>query len=161
MKKLVALLIASAAMLICGIDIQAQNQPNGHMEFSHGNFTLNGQKLDAGELHNYFNADEFETVNKALRLRKTGTGLLIAGGACAGVGLAGYLGGAIVCTDAPSDEAFYIARGCATAGLCTAVVGTAMLAAGAPLFCIGNSRLKQAALSFSAGATGVGLALKF
>ena len=241
MKKLFALLIAAAAMLICGITSRAQDviltkdsqiilsivtevsesmvtyksfdnqngpdykistsriqkikfangaeqtfsqaapksatqgsQPlfsEGFMDFSHGDFLLNGRQVDETEFHNYFNADEFETINGALRQRKSGKGLLIAGSICAGVGLAGWIGGACICTYADSEYDFYIGMCCAYSGLCLTAAGSTMLAVGTPLFCIGNSRLRWAAnhynsrqgmsLSLATGSTGVGLALKF
>jgi hypothetical protein len=168
MKKFFALFAATFTMLIFGINAHAQD---GFMTFSHGDFLLNGQKIYEGEFHNYFNADEFNTINGALQQRKSGKGLLIAGGICAGIGLASWIGGACICTYADSEYDYYLGYCCAVSGVALTAAGSTMLAIGTPLYCIGNSRLRWAAnnynnrkemsLSLAAGSSGFGLALKF
>ena len=175
MKKIFALLVTTVVMLICGINLHAQDNvfyPEGFMTFSNGDFSLNGEKIYEGDYHNYFNVDEFQTINGAMRQRKAGKGLLIAGGITAGIGLAAWIGGASVCTIADSEFDFYLGHCCVLGGISLSAVGLPLLAAGTPLYCIGNSRLRWAAenynrrkagmsLSLSAGGSGVGLTLKF
>ena len=73
--------------------------PRGYMNYSRGEFEVAGRELYEGEYRNYFNADEFETVNGAMRQRGAGKGLMIAGGATLGVGLALFIPGYISMSD--------------------------------------------------------------
>ena len=149
----------------------------GYMEYTRGEFEVAGRELYEGEYRNYFNADEFETVNGAMRQRSAGKGLMIAGGATLGAGLILFIPGTILWYDslkeAPSSPYYYdpAAYAVMCSGAALVSVGGTLMTIGVPLFCIGNSRLSwaadsynqrnQLALSFGAGRDGAGLFLRF
>ena len=140
----------------------------GYMEHTGGDFEVSGRPIYEGEYRNYFNADEFETVNGAMRQRGTGKALLIAGGAVTGAGLLCLIPSAV----AASDDVFdYTAWAFYYTGAALLGAGVTMMTIGAPLFCIGNARLNWAAESYNqrnqmsfnvvSGRNGLGLALRF
>ena len=146
---------------------------SGYMEHVRGEFELAGRELYEGEYRNYFNADEFETINSAMSQRRAGKGLMIAGGAVLGVGTAVF-GASYYCWvtsfydgTGPDYTAFvFSCTGAALMG-----VGGTLMTIGIPLFCVGNGRLNwaassynqrnQLALSLGAGRDGAGLFLRF
>ena len=145
----------------------------GHMEHTGGDFEVAGRQIYEGEYRNYFNADEFETVNGALRQRSSGKSLLIAGGALTGVGIVFTAVGAATMWDWNKDQYYYNAWSAALyySGIVFLSTGVTAMTVGAPLFCIGNARLNWAADSYNqrnqmsfnvvSGRNGLGLALRF
>jgi hypothetical protein len=145
----------------------------GHMEHTGGDFEIGGSQIYEGEYRNYFNADEFETVNGALRQRSSGKSLLITGGALAGVGIVFTAVGATTMWDWSGDNYYYNSWSAALyySGIVFLSVGVTAMTVGAPLFCIGKARLNWAADSYNqrnamsfnvvSGRNGLGLALRF
>ena len=146
---------------------------SGYMEYTRGEFEVAGRELYEGEYRNYFNADEFETVNSAMHQRGAGKGLMIAGGAVLGAGTA-IFGASYYCWVTSFYESYgpdYTAFVFSCAGAALMGVGGTLMTIGIPLFCVGNGRLNwaassynqrnQLALSFGAGRDGAGLFLRF
>ena len=140
----------------------------GHMEHSHGDFELNGRRIYEGEYHNYFNADEYSTINGAVRQRNAGKGLLIAGGVTTGIGILFTIPWWIFCMEGDYD---YMAWAFGMTGFTLMGTGITLMTIGSPLYCVGTSRLnwvadnynQRNAMTFNvvAGRNGLGLALKF
>lgn len=152
----------------------AANTRAGYMEYTRGEFEVAGRELYEGEYRNYFNADEFETVNSAMRQRGAGKGLMIAGGATLGAGLIFFIPGAIFWYDSVADPYYgldYTAFAFMCSGAALMGVGGTLMTIGIPLFCVGNGRLNwaassynqrnQVAFSLGAGRDGAGLFLRF
>ena len=147
----------------------------GHMEHTGGDFEVGGRQIYEGEYRNYFNADEFDTVNGALRQRSSGKSLLITGGALTGVGIVFTAVGAATMLDYDSGSGYLDYNPWSAAlyysGIVFLSVGVTAMTVGAPLFCIGNARLNWAADSYNqrnqmsfnvvSGRNGLGLALRF
>ena len=146
--------------------------PGGRMTYTHGDYIINGKQLYEGELRDYFNADEFETINGAMRQRSAGKGLLIAGGAIIGAGVLSIIPSAAIYLDSVAcQDIDWVAYRFMYASISLMVAGNIMIAIGAPFYCVGNSRLNWAAesynnryqpnLSFAAGKYGPGLVFRF
>ena len=145
----------------------------GRMEHCRGDFEVGGREIYEGEYRKYFNADEFDTVNGALRQRSSGKSLLIAGGILTGIGIVStaiggtymyYYSGGHLNYESWAGALYYC-------GIVTLTSGLISMTVGAPLFCIGNARLNWAAESYNqrnnlsfnvvSGRNGLGLALNF
>ena len=145
-----------------------------YMEYSRGEFEVAGRELYEGEYRNYFNADEFETVNGAMRQRGAGKGLMIAGGAILGAGLLCFIPGYICWVESVADSYYdldWTAYAFMWSGVGLISVGGTLMTIGIPIYCVGDSRLRwaassynqrnQLALSLGAGRNGAGLFLRF
>lgn len=143
---------------------------NGRMEYSRGDFSLNGKELTENEIRQLVGDEIFtQTYEGAVKQRKLGKVLTISGGAAAGGGLAvmaiGLLGSTLFVTDTyyynpnnPSqtwghtysyddnlDEMIPII----TAGYLLMGAGLTALSAGIPLSIIGNKRLDWIASDYN------------
>ena len=142
----------------------APQQPS----YNSGDFELNGRRIYEGEYHNYFNADEYSTINGAVRQRNAGKGLLIAGGVTTGIGILFTIPWWIFWMEGDYD---YMAWAFGITGFSLMGTGVTLMTIGSPLYCVGNSRLnwvadnynQRNAMTFNvvAGRNGLGLALKF
>ena len=146
-----------------------------YMDYSRGEFEVAGRELYEGEYRNYFNAEEFDTVNGAMRQRGAGKGLMIAGGALVGAGMLCFIPGYICWIDSINDTYYggldWTAYAFMWSGVSFMSVGGTLMTIGIPLYCVGDSRLRwaassynqrnQLALSLGAGRNGAGLFLRF
>ena len=147
----------------------AEVNRSGYMQHENGDFLLGGRTIYEGEYRNYFNDDEFETINGALKQRRAGKGITLAGAGCAGFGL-GLMIPAGVCW-AVFDYTNYTYYALLCTGAAFFSVGCTLLSVGIPLYCIGNGRLNWAAdnynqrnrmaLDLTVSQYGPGLALRF
>lgn len=141
----------------------------GYMQHENGDFLLGGRTLYEGEYRNYFNDDEFETINGALKQRRAGKGITLAGTGCAAFGLGLMIPGGICWAVLDYSSYTYYALLCTGAAFFS--VGCTLLSVGIPLYCIGNGRLNWAADSYNqrnrvsfnitASQYGPGLAFRF
>lgn len=147
---------------------------DGLMEYSHGEFTLNGETLTPSQVFDLVGSEiYYETYEKALSQRKLGKIFFIAGGAASAVGIAGIVVGALNSKpngyDANGDRGIpFIVAGGALLGL-----GLSAVSAGIPFTIIGNRRLDWIASDYNQrnvyhsqliiGPTrnGIGLAMNF
>ena len=147
----------------------AQNSPyvpgygtlaGGKLEYSRGDFELNGRELTESELYQLIGADVYEnTYEGATKQRNLGKGFIISGSITAGVGLTLYLIGALSSVGTVTHTWYEDSNGnhygdnysyddnlSETAPLMIVGgvllgVGSTLLSAGIPLAIIGNSRL--------------------
>lgn len=143
---------------------------NGRMEYSRGDFSLNGKELTENEIRQLVGDEIYtQTYESAVKQRKLGKVLTISGGAAAGGGLIimaiGVLGSTLFVTDTyyynpnnPSqtwghtysyddnlDEMIPVI----TAGYLLMGAGLTALSAGIPLSIIGNKRLDWIASDYN------------
>ena len=181
MKKILLLLCVSALMLLGGANVYAQSKKVKEkpapvkldpMFYKLGKFTVGYDVIDQAQYRNYFTPEEFQRVNAAFNMRKAGIGLTAAGGGLC-VAAAAMMGLGSMHTDSAQygSETVEIGWGVFWGGFSSMMAGGAMLAAGIPLLCVGESRLKKVAqgynernniiLSVNLGQYGPGLALNF
>lgn len=147
----------------------AEVNRSGYMVHENGEFILGGRTLYEGEYRNYFNDDEFETINGALKQRRAGKGITLAGAGCAGFGLGLMIPAGVCWAVLDYNNYTYYALLCTGAAFFS--VGCTLLSVGIPLYCIGNGRLNWAAdnynqrnrmsLDLTVGQYGPGLAFRF
>ena len=181
MKRFITLLSVVALVLICSDNLFAQSKSKTKkkpepvkldpMFYKGGKFIVGRDVIPQENYRKYFDSEEFLRVNKAVKMRKAGLGLMIAGGSTMVVG--GTLMGVGLSVFYTSDDQrkkeigdiFWVG------GISGLSAGTAMLGTGIPLFCIGDRRLKDAAagynqrnniqVSFNINQYGPGLSLNF
>ena len=142
------------------------------MFYKLGKFTVGYDVIDEAQYRNYFTPEEFQRVNAAMKMRKAGVGITSAGaGLCAASSIMMGLGAMHTDSNEYGSETVELGWGVFWGGFGTMMAGGAMLAAGIPLLCVGESRLKKVAqgynernhiiLSVNIGQYGPGLALNF
>ena len=143
------------------------------MEKCGGSFEFKGEEIFPEVYPKFFNADELETINSALRQRRSGKGLMISAAPFvvgAGCSLVVLCAMGLVDTTNP-DHLKSIIRTTFYIGLGLFSFGLTLISIGVPLFCVGNARLNWAADSYNqrnqmsfnvvSGRNGLGLALRF
>ncbi|MBR6002940.1 MAG: hypothetical protein IK045_08800 [Bacteroidales bacterium] len=177
MKKIISILVAATALLLCALNASAQYvdsfEEDGPMEKCGNGFEYKGEEIFQEDYHKYFNADELSTINSALRQRRTGKFFIFAASPFVlGAGIAFTV--ALVYGMADANDYTRI-KAIINKSLYTSLgfvsVAFTMVSIGVPLFIIGNHRLNWAAdsynqrnsLSFNvvSGRNGLGLALNF
>lgn len=181
MKKISVAFVA--LMLMMDVVCKAQVFDAGRLEYSHGEFYLNGELLQPDQIRAVIGDDIYnDTYQTAIPQRRTGLTLTIAGGSSLGAGVAlvavGYASAFKAALDLKtgSGESSFRARVAVSSqivlgGVIFVLVGSSLVSVGVPLLAIGNSRLRwiqeeynhNAGYSLNFGFTpnGVGLALNF
>ena len=181
MKKFITLLSVVALVLLGGINVSAQSKSSKSktkaqpvkldpMFYKSGKFIVGYDAIPQEKYRNYFNPEEFQRVNKAFKMRNTGMGLMIAGGAttllagaCMGAGMPLYHS-----TDPKLSK---LGWGLWWGGIAGVSAGSAILVSGIPVFCVADGKLKKAAegynkrnniqVSLNLNSYGPGLAMNF
>lgn len=175
-----------ALMLMMDVVCQAQVFDAGRLEYSHGEFYLNGELLQPDQIRAVIGDDiYYDTYQTAIPQRRAGLTLTIAGGSSLGTGVAlvavGYASAFKAALDLrsgsgnPSESSFRarvaVSEQIVLGGVIFVLVGSSLVSVGVPLLAIGSSRLRwiqeeynhNAGYSLNFGFTpnGVGLALNF